>query len=325
MKNLVCILAAFVFLVSCKESEEERKAILSDSVGNINNLQVVIENDLWNGSVGEAVREVFAALVDGLPQDEPVFSISQLPPQAFGGFTQKQRIFLFIQKENETNFRAATNYYAKPQRGYFISAPTNEEIIALIKEKGEEMTTSFRRTEITEKQRRMALSTLNISSVEETFGLTLKIPSVYRIAKLTDDFAWIRKDIRTGTMNLMIYTMPYNAFDDDETRIRNIIKMRDSIGETHIEGPTKGSYMITEEAFAPYLFTAEVDGKFAYETKGTWEVKNDFMAGPFVNYIIKDSVNNRLVVLEGFTFAPSIAKRDYQFELESIIKSVKIK
>jgi len=83
--------------------------------------------------------------------------------------------------------------------------------------------------------------------------------------------------------------------------------------------------MITEEAYAPYLFTTEIDGKFAYETKGTWEVKNNFMAGPFVNYAIKDSINNRILVIEGFTFAPSIGKRDYQFELEAIIKSVQFK
>ena len=56
-----------------------------------------------------------------------------------------------------------------------------------------------------------------------------------------------------------------------------------------------------------------------------WEVKDAFMAGPFVNFAIKDEVNNRLVVLEGFVFAPSTAKRDYIFELESIIRSVTIK
>ena len=48
------------------------------------------------------------------------------------------------------------------------------------------------------------------------------------------------------------------------------------------------------------------------------------MAGPFLNYIIKDPENNRLLVLEGFIFAPSTNKRDYMFELEAILKSLKI-
>ena len=48
------------------------------------------------------------------------------------------------------------------------------------------------------------------------------------------------------------------------------------------------------------------------------------MSGPFVNYVIEDKVNNRLIVVEGFAFAPSVQKRDYMFELEAIIKSLKI-
>jgi len=48
------------------------------------------------------------------------------------------------------------------------------------------------------------------------------------------------------------------------------------------------------------------------------------MAGPFLNYAVKDTVNNRFLILEGFTFAPSVKKRNLQFELESILKSARI-
>src|SRR5690606_40011178 len=66
-------------------------------------------------------------------------------------------------------------------------------------------------------------------------------------------------------------------------------------GKKYIPGPTEGSYMITEEAYAPYLFETKIDGKFAYLTKGTWEVENAFMAGPFINYAVRDEKNNRYV------------------------------
>ena len=81
--------------------------------------------------------------------------------------------------------------------------------------------------------------------------------------------------------------------------------------------------MMTEEAYAPYFSNIVLDYKKAYETKGTWELKNDFMAGPFVNYAIKDTKNNRYLILEGFTYNPSKSKRDLVFELEAIIQSVK--
>ena len=54
-------------------------------------------------------------------------------------------------------------------------------------------------------------------------------------------------------------------------------------------------------------------------------MKNAFMSGPFINYAIEDKPNNRYVVLEGYVFAPSVEKRDHIFELEAILRSVKIK
>jgi hypothetical protein len=48
------------------------------------------------------------------------------------------------------------------------------------------------------------------------------------------------------------------------------------------------------------------------------------MAGPFISYSVIDKPNNRLVIVEGMTYAPSINKRDYMFELEAILKTLKI-
>ncbi|MGY0407221.1 MAG: DUF4837 family protein, partial [Polaribacter sp.] len=75
----------------------------------------------------------------------------------------------------------------------------------------------------------------------------------------------------------------------------------------------------------PFTSETVLDGKKAFETRGKWEVKNDFMAGPFLNYAVIDKKNNRLVVFEGFTYAPSVNKRAFLFELEAIGKSMKIK
>ena len=48
------------------------------------------------------------------------------------------------------------------------------------------------------------------------------------------------------------------------------------------------------------------------------------MGGPFINYIVRDSINKRILYLEGFVFSPSQRKRDAVIELESIIKSAKV-
>ena len=100
--------------------------------------------------------------------------------------------------------------------------------------------------------------------------------------------------------------------------------MRDAIGIKQL--PVEdGDKFITEEAYPPYILETTINNKFAFETKGTWEIKNQWMAGPFVNYAVRDTANKRYLILEGFTYAPSSSKRDLQLELESILKSVKIK
>ena len=104
----------------------------------------------------------------------------------------------------------------------------------------------------------------------------------------------------------------------------HIISMRDTIGKKHIPGSKEGMYMITEAAYTPSTISTKILGKNAYETRGKWEVKNDFMAGPFLNYAIIDEKNNRLLVVEGFTYAPSVNKREFLFELEAIAKSLVI-
>lgn len=324
MKNIFYLFVSFLVFVSCEDNGKENERILSESSGNINNLSVVVDNELWQGQVGEAIRSNLAAPVDGLPQDEPLFSMNQMPPQAFAGFSRKNRIFLKVEKGEPAGIKIARDSYARPQTGIVVTGETNEEIASIIDENADEIINAFKRTEIKEQQRRISRSPEDDTRLKEELGVSLKFPTAYRYAKDEDGFFWIRKDIPNGSMEILVYEVPVNTIHKDSNIVGNIIAMRDSIGEKHIPGPVEGSYMITEAAYAPFLFNSQIDGKFAYETKGTWEVTNAFMAGPFINYAVYDEENERFVVLEGFTFAPSARKRDNMFELEAILKSARI-
>ena len=323
MKKLSALILGIFVLVACEDGNENQ-VVLSSSSGNINNLSVIIENDLWKGEVGDSIRRHLAAAVHGLPQEEPLFSINQMPPESFGGFARKNRTFLRIRKGEEAGIKVAKNPYAQPQTGFLITGQTNEEIIEVIEENAETIVRTFKDTEITEQQRRIRKSLMDDSKLEEKLGVSMNIPTAYRYAKEQDDFFWIRKDIPTGSMEILVYEVPRNVLEKDTVVIANIIEMRDSIGEVHIPGRLDGSYMITEEAYAPYLFESQIDNKFAWEAKGMWEVKGDFMAGPFLNYAILDEENDRYVILEGFAFSPSARKRDNMMELEAILKSAEI-
>ncbi|MEL6810899.1 MAG: DUF4837 family protein [Bacteroidota bacterium] len=326
MKTLLySALTLCLLLTSCNDSDSSgnKTRYLPESVGRINSLQVVISNDLWQGEVGEKIREHFAALTDGLPQQEPIFSISQMNIEAHDGFARYSRTFLYVNMGSEDTVKLKKNVYAKPQIGAFVTGTSEAQIMALIDQNQERIISAFKAAEIVEKQRRTRISLLKVDSLEERFGVSLELPSAYRVASASNDFYWLRKDLKDGTTNVLIYEVPLNTIGTDSLIMSDIIKMRDSIGSSYLPVEEDGLF-ITEEAYPPYLFASQINDKFAYETKGTWTVKDDWMAGPFINYAVKDEENDRYLILEGFTYAPSMDKRDLQFELEAILKSAKI-
>ena len=324
MRSLYIVLfSLFIAFTSCTESGKRDKSLLPSSVGNINVLQIVTPNDLWNGVVGEAIRNNFAAPTDGLPQDEPLFSMNQMPPVAFDGFARSNRLFLYVVLSDDDKVSIAENEYAKPQAGAVIKATSEEKLVELINANSAKIIDIFKASEIKERQRRTAISLMKTDSLSKVMGVSLKVPSAYRIAKATDNFFWLRKDLKDGTTNILVYQVPSTMIKNDTTAVGDIIKIRDSIGSRLLPVEDEGQF-ITEDAYAPYLFKTSIDGKFAYETKGTWEVKGAWMGGPFINYAVRDEKNNRYLILEGFTYAPSVGKRDLQFELESILRTAKI-
>lgn len=323
MKTFFALAFSLALFTSCNNGKNQR--IIPGSNGNINTLLVVVDNLSWDNGVGETIRDVVAAPVPALNQEEPLFSLSQMPPMVFNGFATKSRTILKIEKGGPAGMVIKNDVYARPQTVVVISGKTDQEINEQLTTNGDEIIAAFKKEELKENQRRIRISLVDDAPLEESLGVKLNFQTAYRIAKQEKGFFWIRKDIPTGTMDILIYEVPLNSIKKGDSTIVDIVKMRDSIGEVHIPGPVEGSYMITEEAYAPYLYETTLDGKPAYETKGIWDVKNAFMSGPFVNYAIEDKANDRYVVIEGYVFAPSVEKRNNIFELEAIIKSIKIK
>lgn len=322
MKIIYAFVFSLILFTSCNNGKGQR--IIPGSNGNINDLLVVVDNLLWEDSVGETIRDVVAAPVPALNQEEPLFSLRQMPPMVFDGFATKSRIILKIEKGGPAGMVIKNDVYARPQTVVVVSGKTDQEINDQLEVNGDKIIAAFKKEELKENQRRIKISLMDDAPLEKALGVKLKFQTAYRIAKQDKDFFWIRKDIPTGTMDIMIYEVPLNTIKKGDSAIVDIVRMRDSIGKVHIPGPVEGSYMITEEAYTPYLYETKLYGKPTYETKGIWDVKNAFMSGPFVNYAIEDTANNRYLVIEGYVFAPSVEKRDNIFELEAIIKSIEI-
>jgi hypothetical protein len=316
------LLLTVVFFLSCNN---KRDTSTEKTTGEINTISVLIDDQLWKGEIGDSVRNKFASSVIGLPQEEPQFTINQYPIKFLEGYVVNSRNSIVIKKEAISRFEIKKNEFASPQNVFYVSGRNTIEIIDTIEKHSPDIIRIMRQTEIAENQRINDTALLKPERIKKKFKIALNIPKGYNSVLTRKKFVWFKKEITGGSTSLLIYQVPIKNIKNyrNSNVMNNIIRMRDSIGSLYIHGTERYSKMITEQAYSPYFFNTKLDGRITYETKGTWEMKNDFMSGPFINYCITDYKNRRVLVLEGFCYAPSKKKRDLMFELEAIIKSVK--
>lgn len=306
---------------SCDDGANKKSAYVPESSGNINHVTVVMPEKDWKASLGEKVKSELQEVYEGLPLDEPQFSLVYMNPKAFTGFARQNRNIIWFRKDSLEGFRLSQNQFARPQILATITGIDTESQAFYFQENTELLKQTLIENERKEKLRRIMKSPTTENTLSTRFGIELTYPSAYKTFKDTTNFVWIQKEVRKGHLNLIAYTLKENILEGSFNE--RILNIRDSIGKAYVPGRLDGSYQITERAFRPYFYRAIVDGKQAYLTKGTWEVANDYMAGPFVNYMIQDTLKNRILVVEGFVFAPTASKRDYMFELNTIISTLK--
>lgn len=308
-----------ISLIACKSDKH-----IAASTGNINEIAIVVSDALWNGEVGDMLRKKFAAPVDGLTQEEPIFTLNQYNQKAFTGKLSRGRNIIVVEESTENDFGFKHNANCTPQNLFTITGKSPEELLRLIEMHADEVIMKIRDTEIDEYQARHKKAGLIDQGVfAKQYGITVAVPATYTFAIKNNSFVWLKKDMPSGNTSLLIYRVPYVVIEKDKTPMLNIIKMRDSIGKTYIHGQDRKAFMKTETAYSPSMFMTSFRDKRAFEMRGNWDMQNDFMNGPFVNYVIRDDKHKCYLIVEGFIYSPSSPKRDLLVEMESIIRSVK--
>jgi len=321
MKKYLVVIFVVFFLQSCEDNKVVYKP---ESSARINSITVVVDNDNWNNTIGDKIRNLYADEYEGLPQIEERFTLKQMPYEAFSGFSRSSRNIIFINKKSNPEFFFEVDKYARPQIYLEIKGNSIKSILEQIDKSKKEAINKFTNGEIEENKRRILKSPLKDTFAMDDFSINMKMPSAYSLYKQDKNFIWYQKQIQKGHSNIIVTQLPSqkNIFDYN---IPSVIKLRDSIGEVFLPGRNPESFMISEKEYLPYQKKVNYYGIKMLETRGTWEVKGDFMGGPFLNYLVEDKLNDRVLFIEGFVFAPSKRKRDNIIELEAIIKSLKLK
>ena len=332
-----CLVA--LLLVACREktkkslnkNQNTHHKTYAGSTGRINSLLIVIENKYWQGDIGKALKKILSKPIYGLPQEEYPFDVTQIAHRFFGKMFRTHRNILNLQIGDTASFQNQRNVYAKPQQIVNIKAINSKQMITILKQYQDNIIQTFQNSDIKILQNKNLRKAYpkNYFKTLKNLNIHLQIPNFFNLVEDTGTFLWLRQHLSGGIAQgdgrsaLLIYSIPIPK--NKKYLKEKIIQMRDSIGQRYLKGSLKNSYMITEKAFIPKLYQSKHRGKTCYITKGKWELYNDFMAGPFLNYIVEDIPNKRWIVIEGFVYAPSINKRDYMFELQAVIQTLNIK
>lgn len=320
LKRIALIALSFAAMVACKST----KTLLPNVSGKAGEVIVVMDKDVWEASAGEEVRSLLGSACPYLPQREALYTLVNVAPGAFTDLFKIHRniVYFNINAQNDTSgvfFRY--DVWAKPQIVVQVSAYDDNSAKELVQQNGKLISAAIEQAE----RDRVINNTLLYEEksialkVREVFGGSPHFPMGYKIRKATDDFIWIADDKQYVYQDVLIYK--YKAEKDHPFTSDNIISHRNEVMKNNVPGMVENSYMTTSEFFPPMIEYQKYKGRHFVQTRGMWEVKNDFMGGPFVSHSFYSPDGEDIIVAEAFVYAPRYDKRQYLRQVESLLYS----
>lgn len=312
--------AAIALAAGCKST----KVILPNISGKAGEVIVVLDKAGWEGALGTDVRTVLGADFPMLPQPEPSYTLTNVLPSGFNDLFKVHRNILLFQIDPQAASEGVilrNNVWSQPQLVIQVSGYTAERADSVFMANAALITSAIEQIE----RGRVIVNTLQFENKEiypvisELFGGGPHIPSGYYIKKLTDDFVWIANERQYTYQYVFVYSYP--ALAEDNFTEENIIAKRNEIMKANVPGMREDSYMTTGTYYTPVTTYLKYKGREFAETRGLWEVYNDYMGGPFVSHSFYSEDGRDIIVLEAFVYAPRFEKRQYLRQTESLLYS----
>ncbi len=323
------------------------------AIGTTNEIVVVTDQNTWDGPIGDSLRYYFETPYLILPQPEPLFDLRHFTMQElYDEPLRKQlRTYLLlgdlqdedsrISQEIKKDLRAENVRRTKEDQSFSSTAGRNKwaqgQLVVYLWGYGEEAVINnirknfpaisrkvkeFDRPQVEASAYVMGMSSVVSGKVQQHMDLTLKLPLDYKVAIQDTSFMWLRKETRHLSSNIMLHKVPYT--DKSQLTKAGIKEIRNELGKKYITTEVEGAYMQINDIDLP-MFTenVKVNGQFALEARGIWDIKNDFMGGAFISYLVLNPKTNELIFMDGFVHAPGKGKRDFMQQVEYVLRSLK--
>lgn len=326
MKKISNLMAAAVSIMTmataCFSNPE---ALLPNISGKAGEVIIAMDRENWEGDLGAEVREVLGGDCPYLAQKEPMFTLVNVSPTGFSDLFKVHRNIVFFNIKSDVE-KAGVAYrsdiWASPQCFIQLSANDSAGMIELFRENSQNVAGAI---EQAERDRNISNAkkyedVTVAAAVRELFGGSPHFPSGYKLKKKTDNFVWIADDKQYSIQGVFIYRYPAVEGDGNFTE-ENIIAHRNEILEANVPGMFENTWMTTSTFITPTVEFMRFRGRQFAQTRGFWEVQNDFMGGPFVSHSFYSEDSKDIITVEAWVYAPKYDKRQYLRQVESIIYS----
>ncbi|MBL55704.1 MAG: hypothetical protein CMP61_00810 [Flavobacteriales bacterium] len=338
------IILLVVFFFSCSEESGKNSddfSYLPEAVGGYSTVNIIADQPLWDNGLKAQVQPVFERQIEGLLNPETEFDITTVRSKVFNRLFKRQRallIFVTSKKVSQEGVSVKKNVYADGQIVVQLAAKTSDAAITLFKNKKDEIfqVIDHHRTTMIQKLARKKNNDQLEDRLLNNHGIGMIIPKSYRLGmdSLNFFYAFKQGEMKCEKFNHKncyyqtgVFSYFFNYTDQGIFTPEKFIALRDSVTKIYIEGKTTRdsvrSYMQVYKDFPVATKNITINGQFAYEVKGWWDMKNGTMGGPFVSVATVDEMRNRVIVTDAFVFGPNFNKRRFIKELEAICLSTK--
>lgn len=316
------MLALMLLVSACSsEKKEEGKGVTAKAQSAPYELLVVADKEWLKTTAGQSLMVVVESPVEVLPQVEPCFRVTTVDHRRFDGvfkFYSNIVVADIGKKYAKAEVRRSVNLYARPQTVLYVCAPDNESFMALMKENASYILNEFNENEFARERSllKKEYSGVVAKNAQKMFGAGLCAPKDIDDVKPGKDFVWCADSKREFRQNVCLYTLPLRDMTLDM-----MVAARDSVMQVNIPGEREGQWVETDPRSV--LPDASLCGSVPVAVmRGLWRMRHGAMGGPFVSYYMPDTVHNRILVAEGFVFAPDEKKKPIMRQLEAALQTL---
>ena len=328
-----------LLVVGCKSDIANKVSGTKYAFGKAGKVAVLTDDTNWESPPGDTMRYYYGSAFPILPQPEPLFDLQH---QTFDNLVQdpirKQlRSYIVLAnlsqksspitrmveedlgeklytdfKDKNYQFQIGKNKWAQNQLILYIIGKNESGLIDGIKASLSTFTKRLHDFDKIQYEANLFIAGHKVAienKLKDYYGISMNVPDRYQIGIDKKPFLWLQDISPKITNGLFFYTLPYK--NQEQFSEENMIALRDSLTRRNITSSTKGSYMKINNVDLPtFYYQREINGNYATELRGIWDMQNEFMGGAFTSFLIHLPQQDRVLFVDGFVFGPGQKKRE---------------